>query len=942
MNRDLYFWEVDDQDNESLEHYGTRHEGSIPHSGRYPYGSGKNPNQHATTFLATYRHLVAKGLSEKEICKAFKMNSTQLRNKKAADLAKERKIKYDQAFALASKGMGPTAIAKEMSKTLGYEVSESTVRGLLNPRAKANNEVLNNTADVIRDAIKEHKYVDIGKGVEIYMGISADKLKKAAAILEAEGKYEIRSDLSVPQVNDPNKYTIMKVIVPKGTPTKEILQNKDKIRFPGQQTEDGGFTYEPKEPIKNIDSSRVFIKYGDEGGKDKDGVIELRRGVDDLNLGQAMYAQVRIGVTDGKDGRYYLKGMAMYGDDIPKGYDIVFNTDKKTGTPMEKVFKEQKRNKAGEIEDPSNPFGSALKAEEDLRMVQRHYEDKNGKRQLSALNIVREEGDWNEWSRTLASQFLSKQSTELAKEQLSLDVSFRRNEFEKIQTATNPTIRKMLLEDFADECDSAAVHLKAAAMPRQSTKVILPFPELKPNECYAPGYNDGEEVILVRFPHEGTYQIPRLKVNNRCKSAINTIGKNARDAIGIHPEAAEQMSGADFDGDTCIVIPTKGYTIKTQKAIKDLQEFDAKAQFPERPGMVSMGKKGGHKEHTQMGKISNLITDMTLQEAPIDELVRATKYSMTVIDAAKHKLDYTTAYKEFNIQELEKKYQPKPDREHGKKYGGASTLISAAKGQKRITKRKEIGIDPETGEIKYLETHDIYSKPVIDRKTGEVTGWKQHERMQTSTKMYEAKDAHTLSSGHPMEEVYADYANYMKAMGNEARKASLTAGKEEYKRNPSIVKAYENEVNSLKAKVMDAKKNKPLERQAQLIANSIVDMKKYDAKQSGEELPKDEIKKLKNQALKDARNRTGASKHQVYVSDKEWEAIQAGAVGKSGIEEIWKNGDQDRLRSLAMPKETKELAPNLVARIQRMAGKYTQAEIAKALDISASTVNKYL
>lgn len=937
MDRDKYFWEVDNQDEESLEHYGTRHEGSIPHSGRYPYGSGKNPNQHATTFLATYRHLVAKGLTEKEICKAFKMNSTQLRNKKAADLAKERKIKYDQAFALAAKGMGPTAIAKEMSKTLGYEVNESTVRGLLNPRAKANNEILNNTADVIRDAIKEHKYVDIGKGVEIYMGISADKLKKAAAILEAEGKYEIRSDLSVPQVNDPNKHTIMKVIVPKGTPTKEILQNKDKIRFPGQQTEDGGFTYEPKEPIKNIDLDRVYIRYPDEGGKDKDGVIELRRGVDDLNLGQAMYAQVRVGVKDSADERYYLKGMAMYGDDIPDGYDVVFNTSKARGKPMKDVLKLQKRDKAGNIEDPSNPFGSALKAEEELRMVQRHYEDKDGKRQLSALNIVREEGDWNEWSRTLASQFLSKQSTELAREQLSLDASFRRNEFEKIQGATNPTIRKMLLEDFAGECDSAAVHLKAAAMPRQSTKVILPFTDLKPNECYAPGYNDGEEVILVRFPHEGTYQIPRLKVNNRCKSAINTIGKNARDAVGIHPEAAEQMSGADFDGDTCLIIPTKGYTLKTEKARKELQNFDAKTEFPERPGMVSMGKKGGTKEHTEMGKISNLITDMTLKEAPIDELVRATKYSMTVIDAAKHKLDYTTAYKVLNIKELEQKYQPK----EGGKSGGASTLISKAKGEARITRRKEIGIDPETGAIKYLDNPDYYSKKHVDKKTGEVT-WTKHERLAKSTKMYEAKDAHTLSSGHPMEEVYADYANYMKAMGNEARKASLTAGKEEYKRNPSVQKAYENEVNSLKAKVMDAKKNKPLERQAQLIANSIVDMKKYDAKQSGEELSKDEIKKLKNQALKDARNRTGASKHQVYVSDKEWEAIQAGAVGKSGIEEIWKNGDQDRLRSLAMPKETKELAPNLVARIKRMAGKYTQAEIAKALDISASTVNKYL
>lgn len=938
MDRDKYFWEVDDQDDESLEHYGTRHEGNIPHSGRYPWGSGANPNQHATTFLATYRHLKAKGLSEKEIAKAFKMNTSQLRNKISADNAKERKIKYDQAYALAAKGYGPTEIARRMSKTLGYEVNESSVRSLLNPRARAANEVLGNTADALRKAVKETKYVDIGKGTEIYMGISADKLKKAADILVAEGKYEIRNDLHVPQINDPNKHTLLKVLVPKGTPTREILANKDKIRMPGQQTEDGGFTYEPKEPIKNIDLNRVYIRYPDEGGKTKDGVIELRRGVEDLNLGQAMYAQVRIGVKDSADERYYLKGMAMYSDDVPKGYDIIFNTSKSRSKPLEEVLKLQKRNKkTGEIEDPSNPFGSALKDEEKLRMVQRHYEDKDGKRQLSALNIVKEEGDWDEWSRTLASQFLSKQTTDLAKEQLGLDASFRRNEFEKIQETTNPTIKKLLLTDFANECDSAAVHLKAAALPRQRTKVILPFNDLKPNECYAPDFKDGEEVILVRYPHEGTYQIPRLKVNNRIQSAINTIGKNARDAIGIHPAAAEQMSGADFDGDTCIVIPTRGYTFKTEKARRELLEFDAKTQYPERPGMVSMGKKGGTKEHTQMGMISNLITDMTLKEAPIDELIRATKYANTVIDAAKHKLDYTTAFKELGIRELQKKYQPKPDGT----FGGAGTLISKAKGEVHISKRKEIGIDPETGEKKYLSTPEVYSKKHVNTKTGEVT-WTQHERKMSSTNMGEAKDAHELSSGHPMEEVYADYANYMKAMGNEARKAAYSAGREELYRNPQAAKAYETQVSSINTKIMDAKKNKPLERQAQLIANSIVEMKKYDAKQQGEEIPKDELKKIRNQALKDARRQTGAEKHQVYITDEEWEAIQSGAVGKSTIEEIWKNGDQDRLRSLAMPKQTKTIPQSVINRIKSMKGKYSTEEIAEYLDISTSTVTKYM
>ena len=130
-----------------------------------------------------------------------------------------------------------------------------------------------------------------------------------------------------------------------------------------------------------MDSKRIKIRYAEEGGIDKDGLIEIRRGVDDLSLGESHYAQVRILVDDNK----YMKGMAIYSDNIPDGYDIVFNTNKKLGTPKEKVFKDI-------TNDPDNPFGSLIKPG-----GQSYYIDKDGKRQLSLINKRAEEGDWGEW-----------------------------------------------------------------------------------------------------------------------------------------------------------------------------------------------------------------------------------------------------------------------------------------------------------------------------------------------------------------------------------------------------------------------------------------------------------------------------------------------------------------------------------------------------------------
>ena len=133
---------------------------------------------------------------------------------------------------------------------------------------------------------------------------------------------------------------------------------------------DDGETFDKFVYPKSMDSSRLKIRYAEDGGIQKDGVIEIRRGVDDLSLGDSHYAQVRILV----DGNRYLKGMAVYSDDLPDGVDVMFNTNKKKGTPTSDVLKKVK-------DDPDNPFGSLIKAG-----GQSYYIDADGKRQLSLIN----------------------------------------------------------------------------------------------------------------------------------------------------------------------------------------------------------------------------------------------------------------------------------------------------------------------------------------------------------------------------------------------------------------------------------------------------------------------------------------------------------------------------------------------------------------------------
>jgi transcriptional regulator with XRE-family HTH domain len=953
-----------------LAHYGVGKMDGAPGrgSGRYPLGSGDNPNQHGSKSLleriAELEKVEDLRYVDEKTGKEYKGEqaiakiifgrdgtTTQLRLEKSIASNEERALKVAAARALRDQGLSLNQIAEKM----GYE-NDSSVRSLLNSDSEARMMKAQVTANYLKQMIDEKGMIDVGRGAERELGVSREKLEQALYLLQREG-YPLYGG-GLPQVTNKGQQTNLKVICPPGTEHKEIY-DFDKIHsvkeYDKALVEDGEGIRDKKFYYpESMDSSRLMIRYAEEGGIDKDGVMEIRRGVQDLSLGEAHYAQVRIMV----DGTHYLKGMALYSDNLPDGVDVVFNTNKKAGTPMTDVLKKIKN-------DPDNPFGSLIKEDGG----QSFYDDPNGKftdpvtgkkQSLSLINKRAEEGDWNEWKDKLPSQFLAKQPMPLIERQLYLAETDKKAEFDEIMSYTNPTIKKKLLMSFADDCDAAAVHLQAAALPRQKYKVILPLTDIGDDEVYAPSYKNGEKVALVRFPHEGTYQIPILTVNNKNKEGINVLGTSPKDAIGISSKVAERLSGADFDGDTVMVLPTGGkINIQNHAPLKGLEGFDSKLAYGYTEKKVGAdgkehyyrnGKEFKVMKNTQneMGKISNLITDMTIRGANEEELARATRHSMVVIDAEKHKLDYKQSEKDNRISELKKLYQKHEDAEGNVRYGGASTLLSRAKGQQSVIKRQGSPRVNQEGKSWYdpskpegtLVYKNVDTPTYVDKKTG-----KEKTRLQKSTQMMETTDARTLSSGSAQEERYAQYANYMKSLANQARMESIKTPNLRYNSSAKIV--YAKEVQSLDDKLAVAELNAPRERQAQIIANSRVAAKRKAMEEEGftkKEIDAD-LKKVSQRELTQARVIVGASGKdtRIEINDKEWEAIQAGAVSHSKLERILNHTDVDKVKERATPRKSRELSEAKINRIAALkANGYTIEEIANAVGVSSSTVSKYL
>jgi transposase len=868
------------------------HYGILRKSGRYPWGSGGPETASNKSFLGYVAQLQKDGLSEAEIASGMGINTTQLRAAKSIARNEERQNDINTAQKYKDKGMSNVAIAERMGKP------EATVRTLLEPSAKDKADILLSTSTMLKEQVKDKKYIDIGTGVENQLGISQTKLSTAVAVLQEEG-YKLHY-LKVTQLGT-GKQTTVKVLTAPDVPYSEVSKNRAQIKQIQSFSEDGGRSYIGIQPPLSVSSKRVHVRYAEDGGADSDGVIHVRPGVPDVSLGSARYAQVRIAV----DGSHYLKGMAMYKDDLPDGADLVFNTNKKnTGNKLD-AMKSLK-------DDPENPFGA---------IVRQKINPRNGKVE-SAMNIVNEEGDWDRWSKNLSSQMLSKQSPALARQQLDMAYERKQREFDDIMSLTNPTVRQKLLESFSDDVDSAAVHLKAAALPRQRSNVILPINTLSEKEIYAPNFRNGERVALVRYPHGGVFEIPELTVNNNHPQAKKAL-KNARDAVGINSKVAERLSGADFDGDTVLVIPNNKRQVKTSPALDGLKGFDPQHSYPSYEGMKVMTPRT---KAIEMGKVSNLITDMTIHGATHQELARAVRHSMVVIDAEKHKLNWKQSEIDNGIPQLKAKYQ-------GSTKAGASTLISRAGSSVRVPERKarpaaEGGaVDKATGQKKFVPTGATF----VDAKGRTVV------RTTESRKLAEAQDAHALSSGTTIEKVYADHSNRLKSLANKARQIAVNTKPTPY--SPSAKVAYQVQVSSLRAKLNLAQQNRPLERQSQLLANATVQAKK----DANPDMDPSDLKKIQGMALAEARARTGAGKQRIEITPQEWAAIQAGAISNNTLSQILSNADLDTVKALATPRAKVLMTPTKLSRAKSMETLgYTQAEIADQLGVSLTTLKDAL
>lgn len=909
---------------DALAHYGMPRR-----SGRYPWGSGKLPYQRGDVdFLGRIEQLKADNpkATEKDIANMLEMTINEMRDREAIARIYRRNDKIAALrHAIDKEGLSVNAAAKKLG------ISESTARSLLNKEAEMRNNEVIAKAEQLKAAVENKGIIDVGAGVERQLGVSDTKMQEAITLLYDRDGYEVWTT-SIPQVTNPNQRTIMNLLCPAGTTYAEAYEacknakvhNIEDFDSNGELVKPGKVFEQPE----SISSKRIKVAYAEDGGDAKDGLILIRRNVEDLSLGESKYAQVRIAV----DGTHYLKGMAAYSDDIPDGYDIVFNTNKKRGTPLIsdgkcvlKPFKD---------DDPDNPFGAEIK-----EGGQSFYTGKDGKQHLSAINKVNEEGDWGEWSKTLSAQFLSKQNIPLIKKQLNLSMADKEAEYDEIKKLTNPTIKKHYLAEFADECDSAATHLKAAALPRQRVQVILPEPSVKETEVYAPNYRNGEKLALIRYPHTGPFEIPIVTVNNKNAKAKSLIGPDSADAIVINKKTADRLSGADFDGDTVTAIPLSNKVkVTSTPALKGLEGFDPKEAYPGYPGMKKMAK---NQKGIEMGKVSNLITDMYLKGASEDELARAVKHSMVVIDAEKHKLDYKKSEKDNNIAELREKYQRHEENNPaavdratgksilGKSKTGPSTLISRANQEIDVLETRGTPyVDRTTGELIYKQSGRTFP----DKKGNTVYANQKAKGMMTVT------DANILSSGTPQERIYADYANHMKAMANDARKEYYATP--DMKKSSSAAKTYAKEVSSLNAKLNNSLLNAPRERQAQLIAGNRARVKK----DANPEMSDGAYKKIKNQELAKARVEVGSSSknRKIKITDAEWNAIQAGAVTGTTLNKILNNTEPDALRARSMPKATSSLSEAQKARIAAYkASGYTNQDIADQLGVSVSTVSKY-
>jgi len=110
-------------------------------------------------------------------------------------------------------------------------------------------------------------------------------------------------------------------------------------------------------------------------------------------------------------------------------------------------------------------------------------------------------------------------------------------------------------------------------------------------------------------------------------------------------------------------------------------------------------------------------------------------------------------------------------------------------------------------------------------------------------------------------------------------------------------------------------------------------------KAANPDLSPSDLKKIKGLALEEARLRTGAHKQRIIINDKEWDAIQLGAISNNALTQIVANMKEEDLKTRATPRTNYRMtdAKTVLAK-QLLSTGYTIAEVASAVGVSSSSI----
>lgn len=174
-----------------LMHYGVGWDDNPPGigSGRYPHGSGENPNQHMENMsLADQKSALMKKFKDEAYVATILgyKNTSELRNAIHAEKNKAEQEKTDAIRALYFDKNNPIISPTKISRITG--IPEPTVRSYIKKFGKKTKLQQNvEIENQLKALVDEKKCIDVGSGVEYALGITETRKDKILAELQEQG-----------------------------------------------------------------------------------------------------------------------------------------------------------------------------------------------------------------------------------------------------------------------------------------------------------------------------------------------------------------------------------------------------------------------------------------------------------------------------------------------------------------------------------------------------------------------------------------------------------------------------------------------------------------------------------------------------------------------------------------------------------------------------------